>query len=348
MLLLLILIGTHAATDAGSHLGLPTIVSDLMSRRRSTTDGGLARACKLIANSIYGQLASQTSPLYDPESANAITAEGRRHLSNLVKHLGCCRGRVVYGDTDSCMVTFDACTDADECEARARACAETFNRSLPSPMRVVVQDIFVKSVFLSKKKYVAKLRDGGFHYTGTINIRSDSPPEVKKQFEIITQTVLHDACTEQEVSLALGNAMQAMSVAPAEQMCALRKLTTLNAAGTIQPHIELARTELFREQGLGYTSDDSIEYVPCRPLPRPKTAPARNGTWVCETIDVARNRDIEWRSLWKPFFVASIALVSAVMGEDRARLICERFERDKTVPNDRMLFTLDDDDAPIH
>ena len=100
-----------ASSGAGSRFGLPDIVTDLMRRRRESSDPGLARACKLVANSLYGQLASPTSPMYDPGAANEITAEGRNRLKSLVEHLTESGGTVVYGDTDSCMVSFSACAD---------------------------------------------------------------------------------------------------------------------------------------------------------------------------------------------------------------------------------------------
>ena len=64
------------SSEFGVDLHLPAIVERLMDLRRDTASISLARACKLMANSFYGQLASRTSAIYDAQLASAITQAG--------------------------------------------------------------------------------------------------------------------------------------------------------------------------------------------------------------------------------------------------------------------------------
>jgi DNA polymerase family B len=333
-----------AATGAGAQFGLPGLVRELMERRRSTSDAGLARACKLVANSLYGQLASPTSPMYDPDEANAITAEGRRRLMSLVEHLQEHGGHVIYGDTDSCMVTFDEHPRADACAAKAQECVAEFNGLLPDPMCVVVQDIFNKSVFLSKKKYVGIASDGSMHYTGTINIRADSPQVVRMEYEGLAKHLLQDAGSATDITARVLRTRDTIKTAPASRMRAVRKLTSMDknttSPATATPHVELARRENFRENGLGYSAEDSIEFAPYISRPSASANMARAGQWVCENEDAAATRCIEWRPTWKTYLVAATSLVEAVLGDEVAKDVNGEC-RDKT-RYERCLFGKDD------
>ena len=110
------------AHQFGSHLNLPAIVERLMDLRRDTASISLAKSCKLMASSFYGQLASRTSAIYDSLLAGAITQAGRDSLRALVDAASSNNGHVLYGDTDSAMVTFTACGTCEEakltCEDR--------------------------------------------------------------------------------------------------------------------------------------------------------------------------------------------------------------------------------------
>lgn len=321
-----------AANGIGRAQALPDIVEMLMRRRRSTQDANLARVCKLVANSVYGQLASSTSPLYDAEAANAITAEGRKNLQNLVEFV---RGEgwfVVYGDTDSCMITRSA-TDPAACESCAQECISRFNDTLPAPMRVKLEDTFSTSVFLSKKKYIGVTRSGRLHYRGTINVRSDVPTLCQRLFECLSRALLVDECRVDGATEMVMTARETFSSATADQMKALRKLTSLEKGGegALAPHVELVRKEMMREDGLGYGSEDSIDFVPCRPIVR---AGAQPSGWVCESTTTARARGVEWRCVWKAYYAAAISLIDGVLGQQAADAVrgavasCEKAERE--------------------
>lgn len=316
-----------AAKGVGGHLGLPNIVLDLMHKRRSCDDAGLARACKLVANSVYGQLASPTSPIFDPAAANAITSAGRSYLQALVDHLHAQGGRVVYGDTDSCMAVFDDNSSAEACAKKVEECIGSFNASLPDPMKVAVQDIFTRSVFLSKKKYIGVGRSGTLHFIGTYNRRSDSPEVACEEYERLACQLFRDDCTEEDVLASLTRSRERFQGADARAFSARRKLTSISkgdACGSAAPHINLAWRENCREDGFAYTEEDSIEFVPCIPTRFSPTSDHRAAS-VYEGVDYAAECTVDRGAVWRSYISAAIPLISAVQGPlvaSSARVAC--------------------------
>ena len=310
-----------AATGAGERLALPRIVRELMHERRSTRNPTLARAYKIAANSVYGQLASPVSPMYDPEAANAVTAEGRARLNSLVAHLVGDGGEVIYGDTDSCLVVFAQHAGVDACKAKADRSIEAFNSTLPNPMRVTVQEVFLRGVFLSKKKYIGVTPDGALKYTGTVNVRADTPAAVRDAYESIASRVLGG--TEGEMSAdtvraSIEAAHRALVSEPKDRCCAVRKLSSLDkSTETIPAHIELARRENFREDG-SYTTADSIEFAPCTPLPSERWR--TRGNVVCEASGDDLARSVQRSALWHLYASATSDLVTSVLGAEAGRV----------------------------
>lgn len=299
-----------AATGVRSDMELPAIVRYLMQCRRDSTDAGVARACKLVANSIYGQLASPTSPLYDPVSANAITAKGRQSINALADYLRCNRGEVVYGDTDSCMVTFDGVDEPDACMQKAKRCAVEFNASLRDPMRTALQAVFKRMVFLSKKKYIGMDAGGSLHYCGTINVRNDCPRVVCEEYEGLSSMLMRDSCTIEDVNGAIAKARDNIQNACAARMSCIRRLSSLHSADvSAPPHIEFARCESFREAGSNYGEGDSIEFVPFL------DAASGSNSWSCARVcDAVEDHPVAWLPAWKTFITASADLVKGVLG----------------------------------
>lgn len=58
-------------------------------------------AVKIMNNTIYGQMGSETSPLYMLHVAQAVTSKGRELLKLIGAYLESLKFRIIYGDTDS-------------------------------------------------------------------------------------------------------------------------------------------------------------------------------------------------------------------------------------------------------
>lgn len=315
-----------AATGVGDAHALPSIVRDLMRERRAAANDVLARAYKVAANSVYGQLASPVSALYDPAAANAITAAGRARLQSLVAHLTADGGEVIYGDTDSCMVSFKPHRDVAACKAEAARSVATFNATLPSPMRVEVQEVFERGVFLAKKKYIGVTAGGMLKCTGTLNVRADTPPALRDAYETLANQVLvgfgGGECSAASVTDAIARAHKRLLAEPKARCSAIKKLTSLEkAADPIPGHIELARRENFREEG-AYTPTDAIVFAPCVPLPSERWR--TRGDVVCEAELDGADRAVQHAALWTAFANAATGLVAGAMGSDMGRVCADK------------------------
>lgn len=337
------------AEDIASHIGIPQLVSSLMDRRRQCAerDPGLANAYKIMANSFYGQLACPTSPLYNHDLASRITSKGRAKLSELAVHLGSYGGEVIYGDTDSCMVTFPQVHDIELLHDKISECVAAFNTKLPSPMRVAVQDVYKKAIFLSKKKYVALKQDDSVHFIGTVNVRGDLPSLLHTEFAQLASYLLRSGGSFTTINRMMMDARAKFRCAGPSDMTAVRRLTgpARSGPGSIPAHVELARCEQFRDDGLGYDAGDSIEFVPTT-----RRSPGSCGHRTCLSSPHFDCGDIAWKTIWRLFQTAALNLITASTSEDMASKVAEacrqQDERDRAVheSQSKFLFAAEDDD----
>jgi DNA polymerase elongation subunit (family B) len=116
-------------------------------------------AYKVLANTFYGQTATQTGALYEPLVAMAITQSGRESLRQARDHFEAGGARVVYGDTDSLFFTlpgFDRGRADESCDAlcsAARALEASFNRSLSKYMRIELEKVYRPFLLVTRKRY---------------------------------------------------------------------------------------------------------------------------------------------------------------------------------------------------
>lgn len=245
----------------GEGMRVPDTVERLMDLRSRSDDRSLSRACKLMANSFYGQLASRTSAIYDPAVAGAITEAGRESLRGLAQAVADHGGQVLYGDTDSAMAVFPSATSPQTARDVCQEFVDDFNASLPRPMRLCLQSVFRPCIFLSKKRYIARDGSGALISVGTPNIRSDWPPILRKLYAEVACALLDRAPDEDALRRLLSECVERITgCVDVNLFVATRKIANPESNSR---HAELARVESFREDGLRYVSGDSIEFVVC-------------------------------------------------------------------------------------
>jgi DNA polymerase elongation subunit (family B) len=119
---------------------------------------GLQLAYKVVANSVYGQCGSRTSPIRKLEVAACTTAAGRDRIQDAKKivetEFG---GQVIYGDTDSIFVKFQT-QDLVESMKLGQAAAEritaTINRK---PYKIEYEKTFYPFILFCRKRYVGMM-----------------------------------------------------------------------------------------------------------------------------------------------------------------------------------------------
>lgn len=115
---------------------------------------GLQLAYKVVANSIYGQLGSRTSPIRKMCIAACTTAVGRRSLlfaKSTVEEDG---GNVIYGDTDSIFITYSG-KDLVETIKKAQEDATKITAGCPHSAFVIgYEKTFYPFILFCRKRYV--------------------------------------------------------------------------------------------------------------------------------------------------------------------------------------------------
>ena len=148
---------------------------------------GLQLAYKTVANSIYGQCGSRTSPIRKMEVAACTTAAGRERIQfakNIVEtEFG---GEIVYGDTDSIFVKFPT-KDLGESIELGKKSAERITSLCRKPYKIEYEKTFFPFILFCRKRYVGLMYEDDItkckrKTMGVALKRRDSAPIVKDIF----------------------------------------------------------------------------------------------------------------------------------------------------------------------
>ena len=181
---------------------LPITLDTLLKKRKETRKlmeqteddaqksvlNGLQLAYKVVANSIYGQCGSRTSPIRRLEVAACTTAVGRQKIYDakaiVEEQFG---AKVVYGDTDSIFIQFPT-KDLQESMDMARKAAEVITASGRKAHRIEYEKTFYPFVLFCRKRYVGMMYEDDVKKTpkrksmGIAIKRRDNAPIVKDVF----------------------------------------------------------------------------------------------------------------------------------------------------------------------
>lgn len=164
-----------------------TVHRDVLMKNLSTrnsvrvVDPAYAKSLKTASNTLYGCMGYENSPMYSPLCSASVTAVGRWCL-DFACHVFQAQGmKVIYGDTDSCLVVKTHVTDASHCgdvEAHATACLAVLHSKLaetPFPsMRMQLESFHPDVILVEKKIYCKGNRDGSVDFKGMSVARRDA------------------------------------------------------------------------------------------------------------------------------------------------------------------------------
>jgi len=153
-------------------LGLLPLTLDILLKKRKETRkkmetieddaqksvlNGLQLAYKIVANSVYGQCGSKTSPIRRMEVAASTTAVGRQKIYDAKKIVEEQFGaNVIYGDTDSIFVKFPT-KDLQTSMDMARKAADVITASGRKAHRIEYEKTFYPFVLFCRKRYVGMM-----------------------------------------------------------------------------------------------------------------------------------------------------------------------------------------------
>lgn len=148
---------------------------------------GLQLAYKVVANSVYGQCGSSTSPIRKLEVAACTTAAGRQRIRDAKKiveeEFG---GEVIYGDTDSIFIKF-ATKDLAESIELGKKAADRITAFCGRSYRIEYEKTFYPFILFCRKRYVGMMYEDDIKKCkrktmGVALKRRDNAPIVKDIF----------------------------------------------------------------------------------------------------------------------------------------------------------------------
>src|SRR5690606_25834617 len=125
---------------------------------------------KISANSMYGALGVQRGYLPFMPAAMCTTAMGRKTITKAIECIQTrYNGKLVYGDTDSAMLTFQE-KDFGKLWELCETIEKEVSKQFPEPMRLAFEGKIYKRFFiLTKKRYIALECDKTGTLSGKIN-----------------------------------------------------------------------------------------------------------------------------------------------------------------------------------
>ena len=185
---------------------------------------------KVTANSLYGQTGAKTSSFFEMDIAASTTATGRKLLiygKKIIEGIYgdkiCetkygkirCKSKVVYGDTDSCFMTFGP-EELDGTKIKGKKalditiqlaieCGELATKYLKAPHDLEYEKTFDPFLLLSKKRYVGMLYEHDINKCkrksmGIVLKRRDNAPVVKDIYGGIIDIIMKEQNIEKAVT----------------------------------------------------------------------------------------------------------------------------------------------------
>jgi DNA polymerase elongation subunit (family B) len=327
----------YAQPADGKKSTLPKILQKLLSQRKATRKAAEKEpdefrralldaqqlAYKLTANSLYGQLGSNTSKIRRKCLAASTTGHGRQQLlfskACIEQAYGTdpvtgkpvdprCEAICVYGDTDSVFIAFrpkDPVTGArlkgrpaqEAAKALAVEAGQAISSALKPPHDFEFDKMFRCFCLLSKKRYVGDMTEGGlededYHRKsmGIVMKRRDNAPIVKYVYGGAIEEILG----KRDVLAAFEFVRQAAREILAGKFPMKRFTITksLRAEYKLVPaHKMLADRMGKRDPGNKPSSNDRIPFVYVQP-PKGQKAPEKQGDRI-ETPTYIRDKSLK-------------------------------------------------------
>ncbi len=148
------------------------------------------QALKILANSAYGYMGFSRARWYNNDCAGSVAAWGRDYIKKTMKSAEEEGYKVVYGDTDSLMLTLPREAGPDEVMHIKTDFLSKINKKLPQAMELEFQGYYPRGVFVTKKRYALIDRDRKLTIKGLETRRRDWANIAKTAQEQVLFTIL--------------------------------------------------------------------------------------------------------------------------------------------------------------
>jgi DNA polymerase elongation subunit (family B) len=160
------------------------LMESIKDESQKSVLNGLQLAYKTVANSVYGQAGSRTSPIRKLEVAACTTAAGRDRIQFAKKIVEEeFNGEIIYGDTDSIFIKFPT-KDLAESMDLAKKAADKITSLCRKPYKIEYEKTFFPFILFCRKRYVGLMYEDDIHKCkrktmGIALKRRDNAPIVK-------------------------------------------------------------------------------------------------------------------------------------------------------------------------
>ncbi|KAK9659892.1 hypothetical protein K7432_018329 [Basidiobolus ranarum] len=158
-------------------------------------------ALKICANSVYGIMGFEKNNYFGHLGcAESITKMGRTYLDQIVNYISNnYPARVIYGDTDSCMVIPTTVISTPDHIQMCHKICEDVTRMLPSPMALNFDEHYDKIILMSKKRYIM-YKDRTIKYKGVMNARRGYCQFAKNLYSNTVSDMMNDVPKDKIIS----------------------------------------------------------------------------------------------------------------------------------------------------
>jgi DNA polymerase elongation subunit (family B) len=230
---------------------------------------GLQLAYKVVANSVYGQTGSRTSPIRKLCVAASTTAAGRRALyrakSIVEEEYG---ATVVYGDTDSIFIQFPTKDVAESIRlgiASGKRITEAIDRR---PYKIAYEKTFYPFILFCRKRYVGMMYEENANAKpkrkemGIVLRRRDNAPIVKDVFGGALDLLLNQGTVKQAQSFVAQKLMDVLqNRVPLEKFIISKALRDDYKNPAQIAHRVLADRMAARDPGTAPKVGDRLQFV---------------------------------------------------------------------------------------
>eukprot|EP01059_Diplonema_ambulator_P013694 TRINITY_DN24265_c0_g1_i1.p1 TRINITY_DN24265_c0_g1~~TRINITY_DN24265_c0_g1_i1.p1 ORF type:complete len:1057 (+),score=330.98 TRINITY_DN24265_c0_g1_i1:220-3171(+) len=278
-------------TKSRKHGLLPRILQELLAERKKAkklmalaTDpmeaavyNGRQLALKISANSVYGFTGATVGKLPCLAISRAVTAYGREMIDMTksavekmyTKENGYeADAKVVYGDTDSVMVSFGSKVSLERSMELGKQAADEVTKLFPPPVKLEFEKCYFPYLLMNKKRYAGLLWTNPkchdkLDAKGIESVRRDNCPLVANLVQKVLKTILLDRSIDKAVEYVKQVISDLLMNRLDVSHLVISKTLTMDKdkyAGR-QAHAELAERMRQRDPGSAPSVGDRVPYV---------------------------------------------------------------------------------------
>ena len=175
---------------ARTKLEMKKLIAEKGDKTRIKSLDARQQALKILANSAYGYMGFSRARWYNNDCASSVAAWGREYIKDTIKTAEGEGYKVVYGDTDSLMLSISGPPDKKKMEQVRKDLLGKINSKLPSAMELEFEGYYPRGVFVTKKRYALIDSDKRLTIKGLETRRRDWATIAKRTQESVLDTIL--------------------------------------------------------------------------------------------------------------------------------------------------------------